>query len=123
MSFLHDVGTCAIGLMVIFIIFGDEEVSDKLPSPWIALRVSTTVAGGLRGLAHTAKSCVGGLSQVWNCCGGYKRPARVSGVCPPNGRRRRRHLEGGNGRVGFTRMGSCCGFGPDVAPMCSYGLT
>ena len=42
---------------------------------------------------------------------------------PPHGRRRRWHLEGGNGRVGSTRMGSCCGSGTDVAPECSYGLT
>ena len=42
---------------------------------------------------------------------------------PPHGRRRRRHLEGENGRVGSTRMGSCCGFGLGVAPKCSYGLT
>ena len=29
---------------------------------------------------------------------------------PPHGR----HLEEGNGRVGSTRMGSCCGFGLDL---------
>ena len=45
------------------------------------------------------------------------------GCGPPHGRRRRRHLEGGNGRVRSTWTGSCCGFGPDVAPRCSYGLT
>ena len=41
----------------------------------------------------------------------------------PHGWRCRRHLERGNGRVGSTRRGSCCGFGPDVASKCSYGLT
>ena len=43
---------------------------------------------GLRGLAHAAKSCVGGLSQVCKCCGGCKCPARVFGVCPPSRTRR-----------------------------------
>ena len=43
----------------------------------------------------------------------------TSAVCPPHGRRR--HLEGGNGRVGSTRSGCSCGFGPDVSPGCPYG--
>ena len=47
----------------------------------------------------------------------------TSAVCPPHGRRRRRHLEGGNGRVGSTRSGCSYGFGPDVAPGCPFGLT
>ena len=41
----------------------------------------------------------------------------------PYGRRRHRHLEEGNGRVGSTRSGCSCGFGPDVAPRCPSGLT
>ena len=62
------------------------------------------------------------IHEGW--CGGMSQEAaRVSGVCPPHGRRRRRHLEGGNGRVGSTGRGSYCGFGPDVALKCSYGLT
>ena len=57
-------------------------------------------------------------------CGGMsEEAAHIAGVCPPHGRRRRRHLEGENGRVGSTRRGSCCGPGPDVAPKCSYGPT
>ena len=42
---------------------------------------------------------------------------------PPHGRRRRRHLEGGNGRVGSTRRGCSCGFGPNVTPRCPSVLT
>ena len=42
---------------------------------------------------------------------------------PPHERRRRRHPEGGNGRVESTRSGCSCGPGPDVAPKCSYGPT
>ena len=41
----------------------------------------------------------------------------------PHGRHHRRHLEGGNCRVGSTRSGCSCGFGPDVAPGCPYGPT
>ena len=36
------------------------------------------------------------------CRGMSEEAARVFGVCPPHGRRRRRHLEGGNGRVVYT---------------------
>ena len=113
---------CYRNYNIFFIIFGDGEVSEKFPLrglPFARLRLWPAASGA----QHAAKSCVGGLSQVWKSCGGCKRPARVSEVCPPHGRRRRRHLEDGNGRVGSTRKGSCCGSGPDVAPKCSYGLT
>ena len=76
--------------------------------------MSTAVAGGLRGLAPAAKSCVGGLSQVWKCCGGCKRPAHVSGVCPPltaaaaagtwRGETNASGLHGVDVAVGLTRM-------------------
>ena len=82
MSFLHDVGAFAIGLMVIFHIFCDVEVSEKFPLRGLLfarLRLWPAASGG----QHTVKSCVGGLSQVWKCCGGCKCPAHVSGVCPP----------------------------------------
>ena len=52
-----------------------------------------------------------------------KRRHASLGRGPPHGRRRRRHLEGGNGRVGSTRSGCSCGFGLDVAPGCPYGPT
>ena len=51
-----------------------------------------------------------------------RRPASA-GCCPPHGRRCRRHLEGGNYRIGSTRSGLSCGFGPDVAPRCPSGPT
>ena len=39
-------------------------------------------------------------------------------ACP-----KRRHLEGENGRIGSTRRGCSCRFGPDVAPRCPSELT
>ena len=52
-----------------------------------------------------------------------KRPHASPVRGPPHGRRRRRHLEGGNYRIGSTRSGFSCGFGPDVAPRCPSGPT
>ena len=57
------------------------------------------------------------------CCGMSEEAARISGVWPHHGRRRRRHLEGGNGRVWSTWSGFSCGFGPDVASRCPSGPT
>ena len=71
------------------------------------------MAGGLWGLAHAAKSCVGGLSQVWKCCAGCKRLARVFGVCPLTdgaaagtwrGETGVSGLHGGDLAVGLARM-------------------
>ena len=52
-----------------------------------------------------------------------KRRHASPGCGPRHGRCRRRHLEGGNCRVGSTRSGFSYGFGPDVAPRCPSGRT
>ena len=67
----------------------------------IALRVSMTVAGGLRGLACRQilhRQPLTSLEVLWRV---QAPDTRLQGV-PPHGRRRRRHLEGGNGRVVYT---------------------
>ena len=49
MSFLHDMGTCAIGTMVFFRMFGDGEVSEKFPLrglPFARLRLWPAASGG-----------------------------------------------------------------------------
>jgi hypothetical protein len=69
------------------------------------------------GASHRALIHAGGVVAC------LKRRHTSPGCGPPHGRRRHRHLEGGNGRVGSTRRGCSSGFGPDVAPRCPYGLT
>ena len=48
-----------------------------------------------------------------------KRRHTSPGRGPPNGRRRHRHLEGGNGRIGSTRRGCSCRFGPECCSQVS----
>ena len=122
MIFLHDVVTCAIGTMVFFIIFGNGEVSEKFPLrglPFARLRLWPGASGG----SHAAKSCAGGLSQVRKCYCGCKRPARVSGVCPPHERRCRRHLEGETDAWGLHGGDLAVGLARMLLQSVSYGLT
>ena len=57
--------------------------------------------GGPGGSNATGASPRALIHAGW--CGGMSEEAtHVSGVCPPHGRRRRRHLEGGNERVRST---------------------
>ena len=90
---------------------------DPVVKRYMVRRVGGPGGSNATGASHRA------LIHAGWCGGMSEEAARVSGVCPPHGQRRRRHLEGGNGRVGSTRMGSCCGSGPDVSPECSYGKT
>ena len=79
----------------------------------IALRASTAVAGGLRGLACRQilrRRPLTSLEVLWR----VQTPGmRLQGLRPPHGRRRRRHLEGetdasglhgGDLAVGLARM-------------------
>ena len=89
-------------------------------SIWRAERAAAGLYGG-----DVAPKCFYGMTYhnrvvLWHVRRGGK---HLRGVPPPNGWRRRRHLEGGNGCVGSTRRGYSCGFGPDVAPRCPSELT
>ena len=86
-------------------------------------RMSTGVVGGLRGVAMPQDLCAGSSYTCGSVVAGAN-TGHVAPECDPlHGRRRRRRLEGGNGRVGPTRRGSCGGLGPDPVPECSHGLT
>src|SRR6266566_194001 len=72
----------------------------------------SNATGSCAGPSYTSGSTVAGANT------GHAAPE-----CDPlHGRRRPRRLEGGNGRVGPTRRGSCGGLGPDPVPECFYGL-
>ena len=84
-----------------------------------------TAASGLYG-GDVAPKCVyiwDDLPQSGGVVACLKRRPASAGCGPPHGRRRRRHLEGGNGRVGSTWRGCSCGFGPDLAPRSPSVLT
>ena len=87
---------------------------------------SSHVYGGGRGPSwgsYATESCAGpSYTSGSAAVGANTRHAAL--VCDPlHGRRYRRRLEGGNGRVGAKRRGSCGGLGPDLVPECSHGLT
>ena len=73
--------------------------------------------GGPRGVAMPPE-CRIGPSYMWGGVVACPKRRHASLGCGPRHGRRRRHLERGNGRVGSTRSGFSCGFGPDVAPRC-----
>ena len=79
--------------------------------------------GGPGGVAMPPEHRTGPSYMPYGVVACPKRRHASPGCAPSHGRHRRRHLEGGNGRVGSTRRGSYCGFGPDVSLKCSYGLT
>ena len=75
------------------------------------------------GASHAAKSCVGASCTSRSVVAGAHTQHTSSECDPLHGQRSHRLLEGGNGRFGSTQRESCSGFGPDLIPMCSYGLT
>ena len=79
--------------------------------------------GGPGGVAMPPERCTGPSHMRGGVVACPKRRHASAMRGPPHERRRRRHPEGGNGRVESTRSGCSCGPGPDVAPKCSYGPT
>ena len=73
--------------------------------------------------SQAAKSCVGASYMSRSVVAGANTRHASSECDPLHERRRRWHLEGGNGRVASTQRESCGGFGSDLVPKCSYGLT
>ena len=58
--------------------------------------------GGPGGGSYATGASYRALIRAGWCCGMSEEAARISGVWPHHGQRRRRHLEGGNGRVWST---------------------
>ena len=100
-----------------------QEYVKKNPPPWIVFRVPTSVVGGLWGLAMPPNLALGPLTCLELCCQVQTNDIRLPECDPLHERRCRRHLEGGNGRIGSTRGGYASRLGPNLVLKCSYGLT
>ena len=78
---------------------------------------------GPLGASYAIKSCARSSYMSGSVLSGANKRHAALECDPLHGRRCRRHLQGGNGRIGSTRGGSAGVLGPDLVLKCSYGLT
>ena len=99
-----------------------QEYVKKSPTMDCSLHVYECGRGPL-GASYAIKSCARSSYMSGSVLSGANKRHAAPECDPLHGRRCRRHLQGGNGRIESTRGGSAGVLGPDLVLKCSYGLT